>query len=93
MSWVGIDLKVPKMHIALGKDFQRCTKIAATPHHPRRCQDGAHDSQELLLVMERWQFHEMEFEAELRSLPIFPVPGNSHGCSRCFGLLTQPGII
>lgn len=29
-------------------------------------EDGAHDSQELLLVMERWQFHEMEFEAEPR---------------------------
>lgn len=29
-------------------------------------EDGAHDSQELLLVMERWQFHEMEFEEEPR---------------------------
>ena len=35
--------------------------------------DGAHDSQELLLVMERWQFHEMEFEAELRSFFDFSI--------------------
>lgn len=26
-------------------------------------QDGAHDAQELSLIMEQWQLHEMEFEA------------------------------